>query len=155
MNCLLPLEHWDRGFESHSRHGCLCAFIQPCDGLITRIMKLKKVARAQQRTAEPLTNEWMNIGSTRHMEHNPSSPSSNSDRTKSTILSVKADFNSVSGMYSPIVYRYFGGKYCFYFQDQIISQISNEKTSRTGYLPGLPFDYEDGGSILTRNISKL
>jgi hypothetical protein len=20
MNCLLPLEHWDRGFESHSRH---------------------------------------------------------------------------------------------------------------------------------------
>jgi hypothetical protein len=27
MNCLRPLEHWDRGFESHSRHGCLCAFI--------------------------------------------------------------------------------------------------------------------------------
>jgi hypothetical protein len=26
MNCLRPLEHWDRGFESHSRHGCLCAF---------------------------------------------------------------------------------------------------------------------------------
>jgi hypothetical protein len=22
-----PLEHWDHGFESHSRHGCLCAFI--------------------------------------------------------------------------------------------------------------------------------
>jgi hypothetical protein len=21
------LERWDRGFESHSRHGCLCAFI--------------------------------------------------------------------------------------------------------------------------------
>jgi hypothetical protein len=21
------LEHWDRGFESPSRHGCLCAFI--------------------------------------------------------------------------------------------------------------------------------
>jgi hypothetical protein len=21
------LEHWDCGFESHSRHGCLCAFI--------------------------------------------------------------------------------------------------------------------------------
>jgi hypothetical protein len=26
-NCLRPLKHWDRGFESHSRHGCLCAFI--------------------------------------------------------------------------------------------------------------------------------
>jgi hypothetical protein len=24
MNCLLSLEHWGRGFESHSRHGCLC-----------------------------------------------------------------------------------------------------------------------------------
>jgi hypothetical protein len=27
MNRLRPLEHWDRGFESHLRHGCLCAFI--------------------------------------------------------------------------------------------------------------------------------
>jgi hypothetical protein len=44
MNSLRSLEHWDRGFESHSRHGCLCAFIlclccsvcrqRPCDGLI-------------------------------------------------------------------------------------------------------------------------
>jgi hypothetical protein len=24
MNCLCLLECWDRGFESHSRHGCLC-----------------------------------------------------------------------------------------------------------------------------------
>jgi hypothetical protein len=22
MKCLRPLEHWDRGFESHSRHDC-------------------------------------------------------------------------------------------------------------------------------------
>jgi hypothetical protein len=22
-----PLKNWDRGFESFSRHGCLCAFI--------------------------------------------------------------------------------------------------------------------------------
>jgi hypothetical protein len=22
--CLRSLEHWDPGFESHSRHGCLC-----------------------------------------------------------------------------------------------------------------------------------
>jgi hypothetical protein len=27
MNRLRPLKHWDRGFQSHSRHGCLCAFI--------------------------------------------------------------------------------------------------------------------------------
>jgi hypothetical protein len=26
MNCLRPLEHPDRGFEFHSRHGCLFAF---------------------------------------------------------------------------------------------------------------------------------
>jgi hypothetical protein len=24
MNCIRSLERWDRGFESHSRHGCLC-----------------------------------------------------------------------------------------------------------------------------------
>jgi hypothetical protein len=24
MNCLRSLERWDRGFEFHSRHGCLC-----------------------------------------------------------------------------------------------------------------------------------
>jgi hypothetical protein len=26
MNCLRSLERWDRGFESHSRYGFLCAF---------------------------------------------------------------------------------------------------------------------------------
>jgi hypothetical protein len=26
-NSLCPLQHWDRGFESHSMHGCLSAFI--------------------------------------------------------------------------------------------------------------------------------
>jgi hypothetical protein len=25
MNCLHSLKHWDRGFKSHSSHGCLCA----------------------------------------------------------------------------------------------------------------------------------
>jgi hypothetical protein len=38
------LKHWGRGFKSHSRHGCLCAFIlglyfcigRSCDGLIPR-----------------------------------------------------------------------------------------------------------------------
>jgi hypothetical protein len=27
MKCLRSLEHWDRGFDSHSRHGCQSAFI--------------------------------------------------------------------------------------------------------------------------------
>jgi hypothetical protein len=27
MTCLRPLKHWDREFESHLKHGCLCAFI--------------------------------------------------------------------------------------------------------------------------------
>jgi hypothetical protein len=27
MKCLRPLEYWDQGFESHTRHGCLSAFI--------------------------------------------------------------------------------------------------------------------------------
>jgi hypothetical protein len=43
MNCLRPLECCDCGFESHSRHGCLPAFVLPCvgserpfDGLIPR-----------------------------------------------------------------------------------------------------------------------
>jgi hypothetical protein len=46
MNRLRPLKHWDRGFESHLRHGYLCAFIlclccpvcrwRPYDGLIPR-----------------------------------------------------------------------------------------------------------------------
>jgi hypothetical protein len=28
--CLRSLERWDRGFESHSRHGCLCALFCVC-----------------------------------------------------------------------------------------------------------------------------
>jgi hypothetical protein len=40
MNSLRPLQRWDRGFESHWRHGCLSAFIlcrlRPCVGLIPR-----------------------------------------------------------------------------------------------------------------------
>jgi hypothetical protein len=36
-NCLLPLEHWGRGFESHSMHGYLCVFILATGcGLATR-----------------------------------------------------------------------------------------------------------------------
>jgi hypothetical protein len=27
MVCFRPLKHWDRGFESHLKHGCLCVII--------------------------------------------------------------------------------------------------------------------------------
>jgi hypothetical protein len=47
MNCLRSLGRWDHGFESHSRHGYLCAFIRylcypmfrkrPFEGLISRL----------------------------------------------------------------------------------------------------------------------
>jgi hypothetical protein len=65
MNRLRPLEHWDCGFKSHSRHECLSAFIlclccsvcrcRPSDGPIPRprsptdcilIKKLKKRPRS-------------------------------------------------------------------------------------------------------------
>lgn len=44
INCLRPLKHWDRGFESHSKNGYLCGCIpcssvcsyNPCDGLTLR-----------------------------------------------------------------------------------------------------------------------
>jgi hypothetical protein len=46
LNLLRPVEHWGHGFESPSRHGCLCVFIlclccsvcrhRPCDELIPR-----------------------------------------------------------------------------------------------------------------------
>jgi hypothetical protein len=48
MNCFRSLERWNRGFESHSRHGCLycvrlfrvfwcCVYrYRPCNGLIPR-----------------------------------------------------------------------------------------------------------------------
>jgi len=28
MHCLGPFEHWDRGFESRSRHGCVSPFFR-------------------------------------------------------------------------------------------------------------------------------
>jgi hypothetical protein len=27
MNCLRPLEHWNRRFEFHLKHGCLSVFV--------------------------------------------------------------------------------------------------------------------------------
>jgi hypothetical protein len=67
MDLLRPLEHWDREFESHSRHECLFAFIlcvgsdlatgcSPVQGVLPsmcRIKKLKKAAKVQQRAVEP------------------------------------------------------------------------------------------------------
>jgi hypothetical protein len=77
INCLRSLGRWDRGFGSHSRHGCLSAFIlcsccpvcrqRPCEGLITRlrsptvcvkkIYETEKESRAEQRDVEPLMKE--------------------------------------------------------------------------------------------------
>jgi hypothetical protein len=81
MNRLRPLEHWDHGFESHSRYGwlcvhlfCVCVFLCVCSDLATgrspvqgvlptvyRIKKLKKRARSKgrysQRDRENINNE--------------------------------------------------------------------------------------------------
>jgi hypothetical protein len=58
MKCLRPLEHWDCGFVSHSRHGCLSAFIlfvlscvgsglatgwSPGQGILPTVYKIKKL----------------------------------------------------------------------------------------------------------------
>jgi hypothetical protein len=37
MNRLRPLEHWDRGFESHSRHGCLYCVRLFCVSVVLRV----------------------------------------------------------------------------------------------------------------------
>jgi hypothetical protein len=67
MNCLRPLKHWDRGFESHLKHGCLCAFILclccpvcadsgPATGwsavqiVLPSVLKLKKLKSSQGQT---------------------------------------------------------------------------------------------------------
>jgi hypothetical protein len=75
MNCLRSLERLDRGFEPHSRHGCLCMrlFCVKVEALrranhsskeFYRLCKkdyeTEEEARAQQRAVEPLTNERMN-----------------------------------------------------------------------------------------------
>jgi hypothetical protein len=87
MNCLRSLESWDRGFESRSRHGCLCVCVRlfcvcicpvcrqrPCDGVITRprsptvcvkkITKLKRPGpnkRAVQRLMNEIFDEEYNL----------------------------------------------------------------------------------------------
>jgi hypothetical protein len=71
-------KRWDRRFESHSRHGCLCAFIlclccpvcrqRPCDGLITRpkspavcVIRLRNWRRGQGPTNVcRAIDEWLN-----------------------------------------------------------------------------------------------
>jgi hypothetical protein len=74
MNCLCSLERWARGFEYHSRHGCLycvrlfCVCVVLCVGrglatrwspvqgvlpTVYRIKKLKKAVKTQERAVEP------------------------------------------------------------------------------------------------------
>jgi hypothetical protein len=79
-NCLCSFEWWDRGFESHSRHECLCMrLICLCvilcvgSGLATRwspsresyllhkyVYENEESSRAQQWVIDPLMNEWLN-----------------------------------------------------------------------------------------------
>jgi hypothetical protein len=48
MNCLRPLKQWNRGFESHSRRGCLCVY---------SVFVLSCVQVAALRLADPPSKE--------------------------------------------------------------------------------------------------
>jgi hypothetical protein len=74
MNCLRPLEHWDRGFEFHSRNRCSVygysvsvlscvrvaalrrAHLQSKESyrLCQKDQETEKAAKVQQRAVEPL-----------------------------------------------------------------------------------------------------
>jgi hypothetical protein len=68
MNYLCSLERWDRGFESHSRHGCLycmrlfcvCVFVlcvgrglamgrSPVQGVLPTVYRMKKLKKKRPR----------------------------------------------------------------------------------------------------------
>jgi hypothetical protein len=71
MNGFRPLRHWDHGFESYSRQGCLSVFIlfvlscvqvaalrqtdpPPKESyLLCKNQKTEKAAKVQQRAVEP------------------------------------------------------------------------------------------------------
>jgi hypothetical protein len=78
MKCLCSLKHWDRGFESHSKHGCLfvrlfCVCVALCVQVATlqradppskvscrqckKVYETEEKARAYQTSVEPLMNE--------------------------------------------------------------------------------------------------
>jgi hypothetical protein len=67
MNRLRSLERWDRGSESHSRHGCLCAFIlfvvlcvgsglatgrSPVQGVLPTVYKIEKLKKRPRSNKE-------------------------------------------------------------------------------------------------------
>jgi hypothetical protein len=76
MNCLRSLEHWDRGFESHSRHGFILfvlSFVSVAAlrranysskesyRLYTEDYGTEEEGGAKQMTVEPLINEWKEL----------------------------------------------------------------------------------------------
>jgi hypothetical protein len=80
LNCLSSLECWNHGFESQSKHGCLCAssvFVLPCIyvaalrradppskgsyRLCKKDYETEEEARAEQRPVEPLMDELIYV----------------------------------------------------------------------------------------------
>jgi hypothetical protein len=47
-----PLKHWDRGFEPHMRHGCVCVY---------SVYVLSCVQEAALRRADPLSKEFYRL----------------------------------------------------------------------------------------------
>jgi hypothetical protein len=79
MNRLRSLESWDRGFEYHSRHGCLCVLLfcvyvvlcvgrglatgwSPVQGVLPTVYRIKKLKNGQCPTKGcRAIDEWMNL----------------------------------------------------------------------------------------------
>jgi hypothetical protein len=52
MNCLRSLERWDRGFESHSRHECVCVCARAFILFVLSCMQVAALRRADHSSTE-------------------------------------------------------------------------------------------------------